>query len=500
LLALVLVTLVAYRATVASLFYLWARPGGPYQHGFVLIAIAALVLYRRWIEVRQFMQVRPSNSAAILVLLTSFSWFLASLVDVLIVQQVSLVLVLALTIVAVVGYRSAGLFAFPVALLVFVVPIWDDFVPYLQHFIANVVTPLLNLTGIPAVVEGTHVSVPAGTFDVRPACSGVNQLIVATMAGVLFSYAKRLCLGTAIWVVAAAAGVSVLTNTGRIYATVVIGQLSGMQHYFVTEHWAPGWILFGVGMFVFFLFAARWAERGRETVNARTSAGMAGGYDAGKAIQSAVLCLLALVSGPALVYAYQGDNPGIISRSLSLPSEIGAWHAAPAVPVGYRPVFQSPDLENERLYCDAQAKQVYLYVANYSRQEQGKEAVHVGNRVYDEETWRPVAARSLHLAGGGSVRETRVESTKGAQRVVWHWYYVHGFAVGNDMLAKLLNAWATLNRDPSITAVVVITDVQHSDDSAAAEAMLERFVSDARHVLEGAIDDLNTDLQGSSHD
>jgi hypothetical protein len=52
--------------------------------------------------------------------------------------------------------------------------------------------------------------------------------------------------------------------------------------------------------------------------------------------------------------------------------------------------------------------------------------------------------------------------------------------------AKLLNAWGTLNKDPAIAVVVIAADVEGSYEST--EALLMRFVTDARPALERAID------------
>ena len=486
LIALVSITLALYHETVGSLLRMWIH-GYTYEHGLVVVAISGFLFYRRWHEVDRIIQVRPSSSAAVLVLLVSFVWFLASLVHVLIVQQVSLMLLLGALVMSVVGYRSARLFAVPVALLVFTVPVWDPLVPYLQQLLANVVTVLLNLTGIPAYLQGTAISVPAGTFEVKPACSGISQLMVGTMVGVLFAHTKRLTRKTATWVVAAAAGVSILTNTLRIYTTVVIGQLSGMQSYFVTQHWAPGWVLFGLGMFSFFLLAGRLTgqDQAPSTASAHTPGAIVT-ENRTSLVQSALLTLSALVIGPALVYAYQSDGREIGQLAFNLPAEIEGWQAELPPSRGYRPVFHGPDLEHERLYHDAQGGQVYLYVAEYAYQEQGKKAVSNLNTVYGDETWEPVLTRTQRLGESATVKEALIRSRAGAEKLVWQWYYVHGSVVSSGYMAKLQNAWGTLNGDPAIAAVVVATDLEGGYEGTAA--LLTRFVTDTRQTVERAID------------
>jgi EpsI family protein len=209
------------------------------------------------------------------------------------------------------------------------------------------------------------------------------------------------------------------------------------------------------------------------------------GYSSAGLVQRVLLSLGALGLGPALAYAYQPDSGAIDGSALSFPQELGGWRVMPAPSVGYRPVFDGPDMEYVGTYRDAEGSQVYLYLAEYAHQEQGKEAVSNGNSVYDNETWKPVQTRTHHV-GDGAVRETRIQSTTGAQKVVWQWYYVHGFSVSSSYAAKLLNAWGTLNRDPAIAAVVVATDLQSDSDRTAA--LLTRFVAEARPAIERSLD------------
>jgi EpsI family protein len=493
LVALLLIALALYYESVVSLVELWTQSSNTtYQHGLLLVAICVVLFWRRWAEVRGSMQVRPSATAALLVLLVSFVWLLASLVNVLIVQQLSLVLLIGLLVVSAVGYRAAWLFSFPVALLLFAVPVWDPLVPYLQRLTAKAATLLVNLSGVPAVLEGTRIGVPVGAFDVLPSCSGVSQLVVGTLAAALFSYIKRLPRATAVWLVALAAGVSMLTNVLRVYAVVIL------QPYFAIDHMNLGWTMFGISMVIFFALTSRLTAPGaRASSTAAQSAGPpAVARDETSAIRSALLSAAALLFGPALVYAYQlgpalvyADQPerGATAAALQLPAEMGGWQAAAPGSGGYRPVFDSPDLEYEGVYRDAQSRQVYLYVARYLRQEQGKEAVYVGNRVYDAD-WQTVLTRNLELRTGGTVRETRLESRNGAEKLVWQWYYVHGFTVASGFMAKLVNAWGALNQDPAITAMVVATDLKDGYDSSQATTVLMRFVADTRPTLERAID------------
>jgi EpsI family protein len=486
---LILIALVLYRETVFSFVQLWTvYPDPTYQHGLPVVAVCVFLFCRRWTEVNRFVQMQPSFSATVLVLLASCTWLLASLAQVLIVQQVSLVLLVVLIIVSVVGFRTAWVFAFPVSLIIFALPVWEPLRPYLQRLTAHAATFLVNLTGIPAILEGTQISVPAGSFDIAPTCSGMAYLIVGTMAGALFCYVNRLRFRTAAWILAASAGVSFLANATRITTVVIAGQLTAMQHQFVLrDHSALGWGLFGFWILLFLLIASRLVGPADE-VSSATSPQATRSLVTGNRVGSAsiLLTLGALVFGPVLVYAYQYDRSERGGQSLHIPAEIGGWRATPALRGDFRSVFQVPDLEYERLYRDDQGREVYLYVAEYAIQEQGKEAVSNVNTIYDERAWQAVATRGRYLGNNIAVQETRLRSRAKVEKLVWHWYYVHGYAVRNRYLAKALGAWSTLNMDPASAVVIVATDLYGSEEDSASSLL--RFVTDSKPEIERAID------------
>jgi EpsI family protein len=489
LVALVLITLALYYGTVAGLVRFWTDPdNSAYQHGLPLVAICAFLFYRRWVELKGSGQMRPSLSASVLVMLASFGWLLASLANSQTGQWLTLILVVGLVVASVVGYRSAGVLDVPLSLLIFALPVWEPLNPYLQELTAHVVTALLNLTGLPALLEGTLISVPAGIFDVRPACAGVGQVMIGTMVGTVFTCIRRLTFPSAVCVIAAAAGVSVLTNTLRIYITVIIGQLSGMHEYAFIKHWAPGWTLFGIGMLIFLVLADRLTRpvgRAGGTLSAATDASRTVGQRA-RLVYSASLSFGALALAPAFLYVHHSDSSERVPTPLKLPTEIGDWRAEMLPSSSYRPVFHDPDVEYERVYRDAQGGRVYLYVAEYTYQEEGKLAIRYENKVYDDNVWKWIVTRTRNLDGTNTVAETRIQTTTGAQKLVWQWYYVHGSAVSNAQMAKLLNIWGKLNHDPAIAVVVVAADLGRSHESV--DGLLTRFVTDTRPALEHALD------------
>jgi exosortase A len=495
---LALVSLLLYWPTVVSLYQAWTNPNNPtYSHGLLVVAISAVLFYRLWRKA-PVAELQPSAWGILALAVMSFVWLLAHLGQVLIVQQLSLLAVIGLSLCAVLGYRNAKKLAFPVLLLLFTIPFWEFLSSSLQHLTANLVAVLLNNTGFTAALEGVLILVPAGTFEVSMDCSGLAQFIVAMMVAALYSHLNELGPRKALLMTGIAMLVAIATNMLRIYIVVVAGQLTAMQHSFVRHHWNLGWVLFGVAIFVFLLWANRYLAPEAKTVSkpeqhsltGRRVPSRSGSPSAVMAFRTGVLALVALAVGPVLAHVYAAQDRSIAAPSLAIPTQIGPWRATGTPPDHYRPLFHGADIEYDTLYRAVGGANVYLYVAYYVRQEQNKEAVYYANRVYDGRFWKSAGSRTREIRGTLSrslrVKETRVQSGNGGEKIVWQWYYVNGSRTSNDYMAKILNVLGTLQYDPRIAAIVIAADT--NGDEKRARSVLTRFVNDALEDLEEGID------------
>jgi exosortase A len=493
---LILLILFLYQPTVSTLWQLWTNPdNSTYSHGLLLLAVCTVLFCRQWKKEVDSYSLRPDIIGIVLLASTSLVWFLADLVHVQMVEQLTLPSLIVFLLWAVLGYRGARSLAFPVFLLIFAIPIWDSLTVYLQSITAHAVTLMLNLTGFAAVLEGMYILVPAGTFEVALSCSGLTQFIVAIMVAALYSHVHELRWQTDLWLIVVAIAVAILTNILRIYIVVVAGQLTNMQHYFVTkDHWTLGWVLFGIGMFVFLLWANRYVAPGTKMVSKPEQPSLPslplnnpGLPSATMALRTAALALGALALGPALAHVYAAQLP-ISAANLAIPEQIESWRATGAGGDHYRPYFRGADVEYDTLYRGADGANVYLYVGYYARQEQGKEAVYYLNKVYDNKQWRSAGERQVSVDSPRSLRvkETRIQSKNGKTKVVWCWYYVNGSRTSNDYMAKILNVMGTLRRHPGIAVIVIAADANENVENA--RSLLRRFVADALKEVEREID------------
>ncbi|RMD80214.1 MAG: exosortase, partial [Gammaproteobacteria bacterium] len=155
------VMLVEYRKTAASLVEIWSR-SGTFSHGFLIVPITLVLLWKRREALSQ-VPIRPAPwSGAGLIAAAGFLWYLSLEVGALIGAQLALVIMVPGIVAAVWGWPTVRAAAFPLAYLVFAVPMGESLVPPLMDFTANFTVTALQLTGIPVYQEGTYFELPTG--------------------------------------------------------------------------------------------------------------------------------------------------------------------------------------------------------------------------------------------------------------------------------------------------------------------------------------------------
>lgn len=210
-----------------------------YHYGFVVPILAILLAIRRWAT-----RPAPGNPvpgalmiAAICIFLFAPLWILLQpnpdwrLLDWLAAIVGCAGLVAA---TAVLGGRTWGLhFLFPIAFLLTALP-WParlemEVTQGLMRGVAWLSAEILSLFGDPAISEGNLVHVSAGVLNVDLACSGIRSLQPALMMGLAMGEVFRLSLARRLILVAGAAVVAFLTNTGRVVVLGVVARRQGIE-------------------------------------------------------------------------------------------------------------------------------------------------------------------------------------------------------------------------------------------------------------------------------
>lgn len=245
----------------------WHDPN--YSHGFLVPLISAGIIWHRRHDLARLPR-RPSGAglwvlAAGLVILVA-----GKLAHELYLQRVSLVPVLWGLAWTAWGWPLARSLFFPLAYLLFMVPLpymlYDAVAFPLRLVAASLAGGMLRLTGMPVLVEGNVLHLPHAVLDVVDACSGIRSIISLLAAAVIMVHLMlRRGWGKTL-VVLLVLPVAVVTNALRVFGAGLLSRYFGKAVLEGTTHDAVGWLVFmaAFGMLAAFTLLLRRLEGKRE--------------------------------------------------------------------------------------------------------------------------------------------------------------------------------------------------------------------------------------------
>jgi len=470
---LILLTLVLYQQTVQYLISLWNQlESGNYAHGYLVLAISVYLVIRN----RQQLVTTapcPNFSGLLAVIAISVLSILAILVDVKMLQAVSILLLLLAIIWTVLGSGVTRVILFPVLFIGFAIPIWFPLPPVLQDLTADAVFWLIRTLEVPAFRQENMIILPAGNMSVEEACSGLRYLLAALTLGTLYAYLNYKTFYARLMVVLFSAAAAVLANIVRVFIVVYLGYTSDMQHPLVNDHLMLGWYIFGVLMAILLFIDARIYRRYQIADNTSDAGQNMAENESFKHVPCAnsrlrylalMLVTAILVSlGPIAVYStseQMQDQNDVVE--FYLPAGNRGWSGPLASKDDWMPEYHGA-VSKKRAYQKGN-DQVTLYIGYYPVQKQGEELINVTNRISNN-VWRTVYPQAHEKkAGDQQVLEQRLKDSNGKQRLVWYWYRVAGRNTTNKYEAKALQLLGILTGRSQAFVMAIAIDSKDYDD------------------------------------
>ncbi len=492
------VAIFIYYPTVESLVHIWVfSEYGTYKHGLLLLGVGIYFSYKSWMRLRSEIAICFDMAGFLLLIMASMIWFFGQIAEIQIAQQLMFIFIIYFIFWAVLGYQISRKFAFPVLLLICATPVWGVISEgWLQSVTAEIVTFLLKLTGVNAYNEDIRIFIPEGTFRVDLGCSGMQQLIAAVSVVAIYAYLNKFRFVSLLVYMALAAVLSFILNIIRIFIVVISGHLTDMQHYFVqVDHVSLGWVLFGIGMFIFILFSNRFLLSQYGSLVMKTDNNKEGvkldsvGLNK-KCVFQIFLVMLGLSVGPLLAQIQDSKIQEEIGE-LSVPATFKRWQLSDTQKYDYRPFYIPADRVFEGNYTTGSGGEVYCYIGYYQDQKQDKELISHLNSIHDNKTWIRLVSRQYNIVVSNldfMVKESIVKTPQGREKLIWHWYYLAGIQTSNEKIAKLLEIWSELSEQPGASLFLVATDVDES--YAGSRKKLHDFLSDSLAGLEMAVEQI----------
>jgi exosortase len=272
----------AYATVLAKLGHDWWTDEN-YSHGLLIPFVIGYILWlqRDWLAKQE---TRPSFAWGTTFIVAGLLGLWAGTAGAeLFFQRISLVLVLAGTVIYFWGFRFLRLTAVSFGLLLLAIPIpaiiFNKIAFPLQLFASKCAVWSMSVLDIPVLRQGNIIElIPLGGREIKKlevveACSGIRSLMtLATLAVVFayfthpradggprgggFSWLKSYGFWRSTILVLSAVPIAILTNAGRVSGTGVLAHYYGTQVADGFFHSFSGWVIYIVAFVL--LFAVGW--------------------------------------------------------------------------------------------------------------------------------------------------------------------------------------------------------------------------------------------------
>lgn len=445
----------------------WSNIYGAFSHGYLVLALCVWLGIRYW-RADPPGELRPAWSAAAALI----ALVLALIgMDVLFLNTPRLALLPLIFLAACAltfGWSAARTLFWPSAFLYLALPQWWAINGLLQSMTSRVVSALVNVTGLPAFVEGNFIRVPAGTFEIASGCSGLNYLVAALSLAGFYALMYLARWKSRILLLVAAGVAAMLSNFIRIYALIVIGIATDMQHYLIrVEHLYFGWAIFMVSLLPVLWFARR-LDDGDASVATPEQRDVPKFPSVVVSVLPASLVAASILILPAMISVATSTA---VRPTSAMPDRLGSWEVDETSSPAWQPSFVNAD-EERSSFVFGQSR-IDVYRASYAAQTQDARLIRSENDFFGA-GWRQADQMSRQIESSiPAVVESRGYFNE-RERLVWAWYVVAGRPTSTKVGAKLQELRGFIDRRRDAAAFAISTDCAPSCDEARQR--LEEFM------------------------
>ena len=473
-----------FYSTAESMVQIWLR-SETFTHGFLILPIS---LYLIWQNKKQLSAIEPVTQplALPLIAIVTFGWLMASLVDVLVVQQWAFVTLLILTVLLVLGWNVVKQIMFPLLYLYFMVPFGEQFIIPMMYMTADFVIWAIELTGIPIYSEGTFFTLPSGSWSVVEGCSGVRYLIASIALGTLYAYMTYSSyLKRSVFILASIIS-PIVANWFRAFIIVMLGHFSGMKLATGVDHLIYGWVFFGFVLFIMFWVGSHW--RDDEDDNSTTEITNLIQEKTSRFSLILISGLLLISTGPFMDYKIQQNSLQSAEQDFKIKlSENPNWVKSEPLSIQWTPRYINPSAHFQAEYKESSQSLVGLYLAYYAVQQQDSELVNSQNIMIRQKhpVWKQLRKDEQNIKiqhHSETVLETHLSSNQ-EDILIWHWNVIAGNVIVNSYKAKLIEALNKLSgNSQGEYAMVVYTRFENKELEEIRER-LQQFVNDMNPAI-----------------
>jgi exosortase len=225
-------------------------------HGFFVPVIAGYIAWQNRARIADLAP-RPSWWGLAILVWAALQLYVGTLGAELFLSRTSLVVSIVGAVVLLGGFAYLRIFAFPLFLLLFMVPIpsviYNSLTFPLQLKASEAAEWAIDALGIPIIREGNVLILASQTLNVVEACSGIRSLLTLTFLSLVYGYfaEKRLWVRAVLFF--ATIPIAILANAGRVTLTGIFSEINP-QLAEGLFHEAEGWVIFMVAFVILVVF------------------------------------------------------------------------------------------------------------------------------------------------------------------------------------------------------------------------------------------------------
>src|SRR3712207_1167495 len=218
LIALTMAIGLTYPGVIASLVAQWASDDN-YSHGFFVVPLAIYFAWERRAALSRA-RIQPHFTGALVVGASLLVYLAGVLGAELFLTRVSLVGVIAGTVIFLFGWPYARVLALPIGFLLLMIPppavVFNQLTFPLQLLASQLGETVIAAAGVPVLREGNILHLPTRPLELVEACSGIRSLISLLMLAIVLGCFTERRVGPRIVIALAAVPLAIVANAARV--------------------------------------------------------------------------------------------------------------------------------------------------------------------------------------------------------------------------------------------------------------------------------------------
>lgn len=219
-------------------------------HGFFVPVIAGWIAWQNRHELFNG-PLKSSPLGLVLVCFGALQLYIGTLGAELFLSRTAIIESLVGVVLFLGGWHAIRVLAFPLFLLVFMVPIptviYNQITFPLQLFASQVAAFALELIGIPVLRDGNVLELASQKLSVVEACSGIRSLLSLSFLSLVYAYFFDPKPWMRAALLAATVPIAILANAGRVTVTGIMSEIDP-ELATGTAHTASGWVIFMIAL------------------------------------------------------------------------------------------------------------------------------------------------------------------------------------------------------------------------------------------------------------